>query len=1621
MKLRFSTMACGLGARLPCSLCLVLLLLAAIVEASSAKAQGHAVMIAQQLPNRQMASTSPEGPPPPASPAPRALTRGPGPPIPPPPNPLPHTPPLFIALRRSPPPGPPPPSPPPPKPPPPSPPPPNPPPPRPPPPKPGTPSPPPPSPAPNSPPPPNPPPPRPRPKPSRPPSRPPGIPSMVLLAAGGLQAQYQAPDLPAGPPPPGKPAPRSPPPSPPPPSPPPPNPPPPSPPPPAPLSPSPPPPGPPPPSPPPPTPPPPSPPPPHPPPPSPPPPVPPAPTRSPALSPRPMPPNVSRPIPPPPSPRPPKRPPPRPRPPRPPPPSPPPPSPPPPSPNPPSLPPPPDIPLAPLPPDIPPPSQPPYIPSDPSMPPYDPSHSSSPNPSHSGPAEPNFPNPAPPPPSPPPPNPPPPSPPPPNPPPPSPPPPNPPPPRPPPPVNIPAPPRPPPPGPPPPSPPPPTPPPPFPPPPPPIPLRSPMLFPPSPPPSPPSPPTPPPSTLSPPSASASPPSPPTPPPPRPLPSPTPAPPPRPPSASPPSPSPSPPSPPSPPPSPPSPPTPPPSTLSPPSASPSPPSPPTPPPPRPLPSPPPAPPSRPPSASPPSPSPISQWSMKRSDFICGTNSTGVNYTTVSDESLGSRVPIHTLVGNSDEVLNFVISTFVENDLLTSIHGGLGLTVLNLSPQRMLNPNMRIVQATACCSTDSAWDYAVQSIILRTFNSTELRIGTLCDVQRPWVSIGDNYTFAGLATQSIASAGTKNYVHRIAFYSAGYYAAPMAPPPSSIRPPPPPPFPTSAPRPPRPPSPPPPPLFPRYPPRPPRPPSPPTPPPLPPVITPDVYVSPFFCGLSSGVKYITKSDVNLAGEYALDSITWQATDVLYSTISSYNCGQQMGPQHGVAAYELAAPRTTVNLRPSLVDPQQARITHFSVCCNNFSSGFDYNHTARINLWMANKTQIVLGDLTKQCLRPTPWFSIPTGYTFAGLVTQSLDDINRPWVQRVAFVAARYPAGAITPECPPPPPTRSPPPPPPPLNSSDVYVSPFLCGYSSGVSYVTNSDRNLGSTYPIQTLSGNADKVLNFAASTFDCNGQVQGVLHGGFNSTMLKSNVSLDLRPQLTDPKMRIASFSTCCAAESYGFAAQGIILQTADGTQLSLGGSCGTPQDWIRVPDGFTFAGLVTQSPADGIKDWVHRLAFVAVRYTANVLMTAGTCTTTRAQPPPPAPPLPHPLLPPPSPLAIPTSRRSLLLAARQTASGVLVSPFFCGRSDLKYMTTTDAYLGATYPIDSISWTSVLGGAARAVSSFNCGKQHGPVHGYYAAGGAMSGSSNMSQIDLRPQLSDPNMRIIQVSACCVMSSKQQEAADTNEAVAGLILRTANQTQLVLGRSSCTRQPWFNIPTGYTFAGLMTQTRVEGINPWLSRLAFVASRTGSAGPHHRKCPPPSPTFTPSSTSSPATVLPAFNVLSFSCGYTSGVDYTNTSDVLSGRILPIQTLSASVGWVLESAMSLYDCNGQVQGPIHGSGYSPTSSNASSIVNLRLQFPDPSMRITHFSACCSGGESDNGSNAVQSILLKTANGTQLSLGSTCFVQQPWIALTRGYTFAGLVTQSPADGRDGWVHRVAPVEVLYPDGARAC
>ncbi|GLI64838.1 hypothetical protein VaNZ11_008139 [Volvox africanus] len=184
-------------------------------------------------------------------------------------------------------------------------------------------------------------------------------------------------------------------------------------------------------------------------------------------------------------------------------------------------------------------------------------------------------------------------------------------------------------------------------------------------------------------------------------------------------------------------------------------------------------------------------------------------------------------------------------------------------------------------------------------------------------------------------------------------------------------------------------------------------------------------------------------------------------------------------------------------------------------------------------------------------------------------------------------LSPPSSPPPPTRP--------SSSDIYISPMLCGQDFGIKYATSSDANPASTFPIQTLNGRAGSVLEYAMSTYDCNGRYQGAPHGGVYAAS-SPTVTLDLSSQLLDPGLRITKFTACCAGTNSTWAngAQRIIMMTAGGMQLNIGKRCVVPQPWINVPTGYTFGGLVTQSPADEGRNWVHRLGFIAVRYRPGV-------------------------------------------------------------------------------------------------------------------------------------------------------------------------------------------------------------------------------------------------------------------------------------------------------------------------------------------------------------------------------------------------------------------------------------------
>ncbi|GLC52234.1 hypothetical protein PLESTB_000598800 [Pleodorina starrii] len=173
--------------------------------------------------------------------------------------------------------------------------------------------------------------------------------------------------------------------------------------------------------------------------------------------------------------------------------------------------------------------------------------------------------------------------------------------------------------------------------------------------------------------------------------------------------------------------------------------------------------------------------------------------------------------------------------------------------------------------------------------------------------------------------------------------------------------------------------------------------------------------------------------------------------------------------------------------------------------------------------------------------------------------------------------------------------PLSPPDMYFSRFLCGYSSGVNYMTTSDARLAMTYPISALMGSVSAdyggVLAFAMSVYNC-AQEYGTAHGGIAA---KRVVSLDLpRAQTSDPSMRIVQFTACCADDdSFSmYSVQNVRFRTANGTELGIGAEfCRHPQPWVRMPEGYTFAGLVTQFPEDRANgpDWIHRLAFIAVR------------------------------------------------------------------------------------------------------------------------------------------------------------------------------------------------------------------------------------------------------------------------------------------------------------------------------------------------------------------------------------------------------------------------------------------------
>ncbi|GIL45100.1 hypothetical protein Vafri_2035 [Volvox africanus] len=557
--------------------------------------------------------------------------------------------------------------------------------------------------------------------------------------------------------------------------------------------------------------------------------------------------------------------------------------------------------------------------------------------------------------------------------------------------------------------------------------------------------------------------------------------------------------------------------------------------------------------------------------------------------------------------------------------------------------------------------------------------------------------------------------------------------------------------------------------------------------------------SAFVFANKSDMNLAAVYPLMSIAAFGEEVLEFAQSVYNCGNDIGPLHGGISKPYDRPYSVVDFSGQWTDPKM-RIKFINVCCRGLIPGADrrYGGVQQITFITANNTVLTLG--ATNCSNDTYRGSLDNSskyYYFVGLVTWSPEDGSSAWVHRVGFYMTTYP---IVPKCTapmlpsPPPPTppfppglpwtpltpqapRLPPlPPPPPLAASEVYVSPFFCGFSTGVKYSTKSDVRLGIQFPVHTLSGFAGWVLDFAVSTYDC-GQQRGPLHGGLSGV---AYVSLDLRSQLSDPNMRITQASVCCSGNSWGNGTQRLMMRTANGTLFSFGGLCTRQQPWQRLPTNFTFAGLVTQSPADGSSRWVHRLAFVAIRYPPGVGAEAMCPLSPPSSPPPPT---------------------------RPTSSDIYTSPMFCGQDfGIKYATSSDANLASTFAIQTLNGRAgwVL---EYAMSTYDCnGRYQGAPHG-----GFVATNSPAVVLDLSSQLSDPSLRITKFTTCC---------AGTNSTWANgaqrIIMMMAGGTQLNIGKWCAVPQPWINVPTGYTFGGLVTQSPADGGGFWVHRLGFIAVR-------------------------------------------------------------------------------------------------------------------------------------------------------------------------------------------------------------
>lgn len=169
------------------------------------------------------------------------------------------------------------------------------------------------------------------------------------------------------------------------------------------------------------------------------------------------------------------------------------------------------------------------------------------------------------------------------------------------------------------------------------------------------------------------------------------------------------------------------------------------------------------------------------------------------------------------------------------------------------------------------------------------------------------------------------------------------------------------------------------------------------------------------------------------------------------------------------------------------------------------------------------------------------------------------------------------------------------ADIILSMTLCGINSSANYVRTSDIDAARRFPIYALTAlSGPRELLFARSAYDCRGTILSYVHGGHNTSNRDSpqpNTILYLQRQLLEPAMRVKEFTACCSSDSSNGVRQ-ISLLTEGGLLMSIGEPCDTssaPQRWLTVPDGYTFAGLVTDSTTNSSNNWVHRVAMIAIR------------------------------------------------------------------------------------------------------------------------------------------------------------------------------------------------------------------------------------------------------------------------------------------------------------------------------------------------------------------------------------------------------------------------------------------------